>query len=149
MPTGTSGREGKEGTSGERDRLVDTLLFGSLGEGTRKGYRSKWETWKEERAKGGLGPWLRKDDGDENAVRAMSEFIACRCFVHKNQSTTIRGYLSAIKYFHKLFADWELPTDHFQIKASLKTIDRAHANSQTKPRVRKPLSWEMLEAGGR
>jgi len=106
-----------------------------------------WNTWKEARAGAGSSPWLRESDGVESAVRELSVFMACRCFGHKNQSQTIRGYLSAVKYFHKMHAGWELPTSHFQILAMLKTIDRVHANTQTKPKVRNPLSWDMLEAG--
>lgn len=106
-----------------------------------------WNTWKEARAGAGSGPWLSESDGVESAVRELSVFIACRCFGHKNQSQTIRGYLSAIKYFHKMHAGWELPTSHFQILAMLKTIDRVHANTQTKPKIRNPLSWDMLEVG--
>ena len=135
------------GPSAEGARLVNTLLFGSLGEGTNAAYTRMWRTWGEERAKGGQSQWLREEDGVDSAVKELSVFIASRCFVHKNQSTTIRGYLSAIKYFHKIQAGWELPTTHFQIRAVMKTIDRAHAGTQIKPRSRKPLTWEMLVAG--
>ena len=54
-------------------------------------------------------------------------FVASRCFVHKNQSQTFWGHLSAIKYFHKIYMGKVLPTSHFQILAVLKTVDRAHA----------------------
>lgn len=104
------------GPSAEGARLVNTLLFGSLGEGTNAAYTRMWRTWGAERAKGGQSQWLREEDGVDSAVKELSVFIASRCFVHKNQSTTIRGYLSAIKYFHKIQAGWELPTTHFQIR---------------------------------
>lgn len=44
ITAGTSEREGETWASGERDRLVDALLQGSLGEGTSTEYLSKWET---------------------------------------------------------------------------------------------------------
>ena len=58
-----------------------------------------------------------------------------------------RGYLAAIKYFHKMFAGWELPTSHCMVVAVGKGIDRAHGKSEIKPRVRKPLSWDLLLKG--
>lgn len=147
LVSGTREGDGTGGPSGEAARLVNTLLYGSLGEGTNAAYSRMWRTWGAERAKAGLSQWLREEDGVDSAVKELAVFIACRCFVHKNQSQTIRGYLSAIKYFHKMHAGWELPTSHFQIRAVMKTIDRAHAGTQIKPRTRKPLTWEMLEAG--
>ena len=32
------------------------------------------------------------------------EFMACRSFVRNNQQSTVRGYLAAIKNFHKMYA---------------------------------------------
>ncbi|CAB1105380.1 unnamed protein product [Ectocarpus sp. CCAP 1310/34] len=141
--SGTQGKDGRGGTSAEGERLVNALTFGSLGSGTNKVYQRMWNTWKEARAGAGSGPWLRESDGVESAVRELSVFMACRCFGHKNQSQTIRRYLSAIKYFRKMHAGWELPTSHFQILAMLKTIDRVHANTQAKPKATR-LSMGML-----
>ena len=53
------------------------------------------------------------------------ELIACRCYVHNNQQSTVRGYLAAIKFFHKMYAGWDLPTSHRMIVAVEKGIDRA------------------------
>ena len=86
-------------------------------------------------------------DGVDRAVTALTRFMASRCFVHKNQSGTVRGYLAAIKHFHKMFAGWELPTSHCMIVAVGKGIDRAHGKSEARPKVRKPLTSEMLIAG--
>ena len=40
--------------------------------------------------------------GTDAAVVGLTEFMASWCFNFNNQSTTIRGYLSAIKYYHKM-----------------------------------------------
>ena len=136
-----------DGMSAEGRRLVDTLRFGSLGGGTSQLYERRMKVWREDRARSGQSQWLREEDGIDSAVRNLSVFVASRCFVHKNQSQTIRGYLSAIKYFHKVHMGWVLPTSHFQILAVLKTVDRAHAQTLTRPRTRKPLTWKMLETG--
>ncbi|CAB1119159.1 unnamed protein product [Ectocarpus sp. CCAP 1310/34] len=73
--------------------------------------------------------------------------MASRCLVYKNQSQTVKGYLAAIKYFHKLDAGWELPTSHFRVVAVGKAIDRLHARAETKPLVRQPLTVPMIITG--
>ena len=55
-------------------------------------------------------------------VAALTEFGALRCFTVKNQSTIIRGYLTAIRYYQKNVGVWGLPTDHRE------EIDRAHTS---------------------
>ena len=55
------------------------------------------KVWTDDRAKSGQSQWLREENGIDSAVRNLSVFVASHCFVHKNQSHTIRGYLSAIR----------------------------------------------------
>lgn len=143
--SGTAGRT--ESDDAEVARLIETLALGSVSVSTKKEYLSKWRTWVKERARRNLGPWLSEEDGIDSAVTELTRFMASRCFVHKNQSGTVRGYLAAIKHFHKMFAGWELPTSHCMIVAVGKGIDRAHGKSDVRPKVRKPLTWEMLIAG--
>ena len=73
--------------------------------------------------------------------------MASRSLVHQNLSGTARGYLAAMKQFHKMFAGWEFPTSHCVTVAVGKGIDRAHGKTEVRPKVRKPLTWEMLIAG--
>ena len=130
-------------------RLIETLALGSVSVSTKKEYLSKWNTWVRERACSNLGPWLLEEDGVDSAVTELTKFMASRCFVHKNQSGTVRGYLAAIKHFHKMYKGWELPTSHCMIVAVGKGIDRAHGKTDVRPKVRKPLTWQMLVAGRR
>ncbi|CAB1118551.1 unnamed protein product [Ectocarpus sp. CCAP 1310/34] len=123
------------------------MEHGSLNASTLKGYHSKWDTWTAERAKANLSPWLYEEDGVDSAVRELTVFMASRCLVYKNQSQTVKGYLAAIKYFHKLYAGWELPTSHFRVVAVGNAIDRLHARAETKPLVRQPLTVPMIIAG--
>ena len=89
--------------------------------------------------------WLLKTDGMYAAIVSFREPIAVRCFAFKNQSTTIRGYLSAIKYYHKMFGGRELPVDHHMVVAAGKEIDGVRSRSDVRPNVRKPLTaWDML-----
>ena len=138
---------GLQGTSEEGERLVDVLVHGSLNASTKKEYGSKWATWTTERAKANLGPWLHEADGVDSAVRELTVFMASRCMSYKNQSQTVKGYLAAIKYFHKLYAGWELPTSHFRVAAVTKAIDRLHARADTRSQTRLPLTVEMILAG--
>ena len=92
-------------------------------------------------------PWLAEKSGVDAAAKALTNFMALRCFASKNQSQTIRGYLAAIKYSHNMFAGWKLPTFHCMVLAVRKEIDRAHGKSDIPPRVRMPLTWRMLTRG--
>lgn len=145
VSTGAEGGEG--GNAAEVARLVEILALASVSASTSKVYLSKWKTWVGWRTRLRKSPWLREAEGTDTAVREITEFMAFRCFVCKNQSQTIRGYLAAIKYFHKMFAGWELPTSHCMVIAVEKGIDRAHGKSDIKPRVRQPLTWAMLTDG--
>ena len=59
--------------------------------------------------------------------------MASRSLVHQNLSGTARGYLAAMKQFHKMFAGWEFPTSHCVTVAVGKGIDRAHGKSEVCP----------------
>ena len=83
----------------------------------------------------GKGPWLQHNlDNPNQVLYELMEFMACRCYVHNNQQSTVRGYLAAIKLFHKMYAGWELPTSHCMIVAVGKGVERAHGMSQKKRR---------------
>ena len=58
--------------------------------------------------------------------------MACRLFYFNNQQSTVRGYLAAIKFFHKLYLGWELTTSHYMIAAAGKGIDRYSGGCQEK-----------------
>ena len=71
------------------------------------GVRSRW-TGTSEKLGAVLGrqegriPWLVGGDGVGAAVKRPDE-IHGRCDTSKNLSQTVRGYLAAIKYFHKMY----------------------------------------------
>ena len=50
--------------------------------------------------------------------------MACRLFSFNNQQSTVRGYLAAIKFCHKLYLGWEVTTSHCVITAAGKGVDR-------------------------
>lgn len=125
------------------------LEHGSLNASTLKGYSNKWAAWVAERARANLSPWLYEHDRTDSAVRELTVFMASRCLAYNNQSQTMKGYLAAIRYFHKMYAGWELPTSHFRVVAVGKAIDRLHARAETKPHVRLPLTVVTMILAGR
>ena len=140
----------KLGDKEEVARLVETLVLVPVGKSTQKHCLGKWNIWVAERAAQGKGPWLKhKPDDPNQALTELMEFMACRCYVHNNQQSTVRGYLATIKLLHKMYAGWELPTSHCMIVAVGKGIDRAHGMSQKKAQVRLPLTWPLLSHGRR
>ena len=63
-------------------RLVETLALGSAGKSTQKIYVAKWNTWVNERAAQGKGPWLHVLDDPDKALNERLALMATRCFVH-------------------------------------------------------------------
>lgn len=73
--------------------------------------------------------------------------MACQVFSFNNQQSTVRGYLAAIKFSHKLYLGWEPPTSHCTIEAVGKGIDRIRGTHGKKAQVRLPLTWSILPHG--
>ena len=103
---------------------------------------------KETRAQG-KGPQLHALADPDQVLSEVLELMACRCFVYSNQQSIVRGYLAAMKYFHKMYAGWESSTSHCMIVAVGKGIDRAHEKTPKKVPVRLPLTWSTLSQGQR
>ena len=129
--------------------MVETLALGSVGKSTQKNYLTKWNTWVKERKAQGKGPWLHTLDDSDEAMSALLEFIASRCFVHNNQQSTARGYLAAINFLHNMLAGQELPTSHRMIVAVGKRDRQGAWHVYKKARVRLPLMLAMLPQGRR
>ena len=107
----------------------------------------RFRTFATFRAARGKESWLLEKDEVREAVRELTTFMPYRCFVCKNPSQTVREYVSAIKFFHKMYAGWERPTTHCEILAVGKGINQVQSQGDVKPRVRKPLSWDTLWDG--
>ena len=89
--------------------------------------------------KKGRGAWLNLLDKSE-VLTLLLEFMAYRLFSFNNQQSTVRGYLTAINFFHKLYLEWELTTSHCMIAAARKGIDRFQGMSGKNAQVRLPLT---------
>ena len=111
----------------------------SHGGSTHKVYLGKWNKWLVFIIKKGRGPWLNLLDKSE-VLTLLLEFMACRLFLFNNQQSTVRGYLAAIKFFHKLYLGWELTTSHCMIAVAGKEIDRLREMSGKNAQVRLSLT---------
>ena len=128
---------------------METLAWGFVAESIQKNYSGKWKIWVEERRLQGKGPWLHELGDTNQVLEEVLEIMASRCFVHNNQQSTVRAYLAAIKYCHKMCTGWELPTSHCMIVAVGKGIDRAHGRTTKKSTVWLTLTWSILSQGRR
>ena len=63
----------------------------------------KWNIWVEESRAKGKGSWLKTDAEPDQVLDDVLEFMACRCFMHNSQQSTVRGYLAAIKYIVQMY----------------------------------------------
>ena len=97
--------------------LVESLVRASIGGSTHKVYLGKWKKWLEILRKKGRRPWLNLLDKSE-VLTILLEFIVCRLFSVNKQQSTVRRYLAAITFFHKLYLGWELITSHYMIAAA-------------------------------
>ena len=52
----------------------------------------KWNIWVKERDAQGKGPWLHTLANQDLVLAEVLEFMTCRCLVHNNQQSTVRGY---------------------------------------------------------
>ncbi|CAN0128875.1 unnamed protein product, partial [Pylaiella littoralis] len=65
------------------------------------------------------------------------------------QQSTLAGHLAAVQSFHRLSCSGELDTGHPLICNALKGVARGHADVGTQQRVRQPVRWGVLKAGGK
>lgn len=133
--------------SEEAAHLVGALIRASIGTSSYKQYQKKWDTWTVFMEKKGRGPWLHLIANESEVRNLVLEFMACRLFSHNNQQSTIRGYLAAIKFFHKMYVGWELTTSHCRITAAGRGIDRFQGVSGKEAQARLPLTWSILAHG--
>ena len=78
------------GEKGKAAGLVDTLALESVKKSTQTLYLGKLNTWVEEIAAQGKGPWLQHNpDNPNQALYDLMEFMACCWFVHNKQQSTV------------------------------------------------------------
>ena len=114
----------------------------SVGASRHKVYLGKWNTWLEFMKKKGRGSWLNLLDKSEVLTLLLEIHGLSTVFIFDNQQSTVRGYLAAITFFHKLYLGWELTTSHYMIAAAGKGTDSGDVRKNA--HVRLPLTWSIL-----
>ena len=82
--------------------LVTTLAWGSVWGNPPENPLGGVELRVKEMRLQGKGPWLHALGDSDEVLGILLDFMASRCFVHKNQQSTAGGYLAASTYFHKV-----------------------------------------------
>ena len=78
---------------------------------------------------------------------ALVDFPAWCCASQDNYAGSISSKLAAIQYLHRVDVGIELSTGSPLIERVLQGISRSHTLARTRPRVRLPISWDMLIKG--
>lgn len=92
-----------------------------------------------------------KADTDVKHIETVEELVEfmMQCYMERNnKANTIGGKLSALAYYHKLWAGIQIPTTHFLIQAVKKGMIRKQAEQGGFiERIRKGITWEQICGG--
>ena len=72
-------------------------------------------------------------------VYVILSFVSYVCLVYRLRAVTISRYLAAVKDFHQVLLNLDLPSGHGLILKALKGGERSHADHGHQPRVRRPV----------
>ena len=78
---------------------------------------------------------------------ALIDFAAWCCASQDNQAGSISSELAVIQHFHRVDVGIELSIRSPLVNSVLQGISRSHTLAGTRPRVRLPISWDMLTKG--
>ena len=98
-------------------------------------------TW---RTYAGKGIWLDAERGEAGMVEELLRYMAFCCAVKRNKEATVAGKLVAVNFYHEQWVGLSLPISHVRVKAVRQGIKRAHVESGSQQRVRRPLTSGML-----
>ena len=91
--------------------------------------------------------YLRPCESEEAKVWALIDFAAWCWALQDNQAGSTSSKLAAIQYIHRVDVGIELSIRSPLIKHVLQGISRSHTLAGTRPRVRLPISWDVLIEG--
>ncbi|CAM9510376.1 unnamed protein product [Choristocarpus tenellus] len=109
-----------------------------------KCYEGAWEQWSEFRTCRDLSRWLDPKSQELDEMKTQAESVCYCCGCRGDQASIVKGKISTMKYFHKHFFNFQLPTQHFLLSSVLKGVSRSHTETGKRPRVRRPLTWSMI-----
>ena len=92
----------------------------------------------------GKGIWVEEVTGKARMGEELVQYMAFCCAVKTNIKTTVAGELEAVNFYHEQWVGLSLPISHVRVKAVRRGIKRAHVESGSQQRVRRPLTWGKL-----
>ena len=123
------------------------LLRNSIAGSSERTYEAGFRSWIKYRSLCKMSIFVSGELPTQDWVWQLMDFAAWCCGCLGNQAKTISGKLAAIKYFHRVRVNVELPITHDLLKKFLKGITRCPVNVGTQPRLRRPISWDMILTG--
>ena len=101
-----------------------------------------WQVWERSQC-------LSESEDSEKAVDVLPEFMAFRCFVHKDYCQSMREHFASIKFF-PIGCSRGGNCQSFLVSSGpsvKKVLNSARRMTGVKPRVRSPLTREVLQGG--
>ena len=93
----------------------------------------------------GKGCWLQKDMGEMELVGELVEIMGYCCAKKRNkESTTYSRQVGGDYFYHEQFVGLSAPMNNPLIRSVTQGIKRAHAETGSQQRVRRPMTWGML-----
>lgn len=81
----------------------------------------------------------------ELVVNLMA-FMVYFCAMRGNKEKALVGKLQAVSLYHEHWMGLSLPFGHVRIKAVRQGIKRTYVEAGNQPKVRRPLTWEMIRS---
>ena len=103
-----------------------------------------WRTYAEK------GVWLDPETVEAEMVEELVQYMAFCFAVKRNKEATVAGKLVEVKFYREQWGGLSLPINHVRVRAVRQGIKRAHVESGSQQRLRRPLTRRMLagmEAG--
>ena len=88
--------------------------------------------------------WLEEEMGKSGMAEELVQYMSFCCAVKKKKEETVTGKLVAVNFYLELWVGLPLPVSRVSVKAVTQGIKRAHVESGSQQRVRRPLTWGML-----
>ena len=125
-----------------------SLVRGSLAAASERTYLGLFGNWVKFRAEVvHREAFISRQCASEVVSAQLVEYIAYAFSVSGLQQSTIAGHLSAVNFFHRLSGAAELDTQHPLVRCALRGAARGHADAGAQQRLRRPVSWKLLQKG--
>ena len=71
----------------------------------------------------------------------LAQYMAFCCAVKRNKEVAVVGKLVAVNAYHEQWVGLSLPIKHVRVRAVRQGTKRAHVESRSQQRLRRPVKW--------